>query len=1128
MNFSLNHFGVGLKKRSIRALWLTVLFLMVSPSLFSQVRLNVQNQPIRSVLKSIEKESGYHFFYNNDLSFLDKVTSLKVNSASITATLDKLFENTDLTYKVGDDKLIVISLKEKIAPKTSQGSQSTNRIKGVVVNEKGEPIIGANVLVKGTSKGASTDIEGRFSIDDADNSILVVSFVGFVTKEVEASGKKNLSVVLVEQSRKIDEVVVVAFGTQKKTTLTSSVTQVESKVLQNRPVGNLSTALQGQVAGVVVVQSSGKPGDGASINIRGLGSLNSSTAPLVIVDGIPGSLTYLNPNDVESTSVLKDASAAALYGARAANGVILVTTKKGKAGKATITYSGYAGFQTPTELFKEADAYNYANSYNLAIMYDKIKRTSPNFDPSVKTYTDQQLADWKSGAAPSTNWRKELFSENGFIQSHYVNMTGGISTDNVSLKNSVSFGFFDQEGNVVNTFYKRYNVRYNGEIKSKRFTVTSTLGISYDKKKEPTSLKVGDFGSIISAINRQNPAQPVYTSTGDWNVTGTSDTRNPVRLAHEGGADNMDRYNVLANVCMKYDITKDLNVKFTNGATLTTTFDDIFKNRLTWVDGSEFGPNTSEMSTDKTIYYLQQLDINYQKSFGDHNLTAILAGSQEYTNYKYTYLYRQDFLLNTESSMQLGSANGINNSSTQYDYGMMSLFGRLNYDYKRKYLLEANFRYDGSSRLTPDNNWDFFPSASAGWRISEEPFMEPYKQVLNELKLRASIGTLGNQNLPQKDNTNKSINGAFYPYQAIVGPVGGYIFDGNVQNGLSMIQAPNNILRWERTTSTDVGIVAGFFNNTFTFEGTYFNRVNNNMLMVRPASPILGISDPNANMGKLRNYGFEFSLGYNKTTKQGINIYANGNLSYLHNEIEDLGGLAQTADGATLNAVGYPINAYYVYLNDGLLTKQEFLDPNYKLQNTAQKYGDLKFKDINGDGKIDNNDKVLINKSSTPKWIYGLNFDVSYKGIGIAGMIQGAAGAYKYLGSSIAYGYLNGYSVTQWAIDHAYNPTKDENNYNTLLPRLSINNSVNQTYVTDRWIFDASYVRLKNLQVYYNLPHSLISKAGISNLKVYFSGQNLYTITALPKELGIDPELGSATAGYPLLRVITFGVDLTL
>lgn len=1094
--------------------------MMASNSLYAQqVKVNIQNQPIRTILKVVEKQANCRFFYNSDLATLDKIASLNVSTSSVTSILDKLLENTDLTYKVQDNNLYVISIKEKMGTKNPQPA---GKVKGVVLDEKGTPIIGASVVLKGTSKGMPTDVEGRFALDIPENSTLVISFMGCITQEVNIGSKSNISITLVEQSRKMDEVVVVAFGSQKKTLLTSSVTQVENKVLENRPVPNLSSALQGQVAGLVVVQSSGKPGDGASINLRGVGSLTSGTSPLVVVDGVVGSLTYLNPNDVESMSVLKDASAASLYGSRAANGVILVTTKKGKAGKFTINYSGYAGYQTPTELFKEADAYNYSNSYNLANMYDKISRSKPSFDSKYKIYTDQQLADWQSGKSPSTNWRKELFSENGFTQSHYINMTGGISADNVSLKNSVSFGFVDQGGNVVNTFYKRYNVRYNGEISSKRFTLTSTLGISYDKQREPSSYSVGDFGSIISAINRQNPAQTVYTADGQWNITGTSDTRNPVRQAYEGGTKEMNRYNVLANITMKYDITKDLNVKFTNGAVFTTTFIDQFQNKLQWYNGSESGQNKSFMSNDKTIYYSQQVDINYQKSFGSHNVTAILAGSQEFTSYKYLELSRTGYSLNTSNSMQLGPDDGKTNSSTQYDYGTMSVFGRLNYDFKHKYLMEANFRYDASSRLTPSDNRDFFPSASVGWRISEEPFMASLKPIVNELKLRASVGSLGNQNLPG------DVNSSYYPYNAIVGPTGGYIFGDQVVNGLSMTQSPNNVIRWERTTLTDVGFYAGLYNNLFTVEAAYFNKVTSNMIMVKPVSPLHGGKDYNANIGKLRNYGVELSLGFNKATRQGINISVNGNVSYLINKIEDLGGYAQTPYGSTLNAVGYPRNAYFVYLNDGLLTKSEFLDPAFTLQNTAQKYGDLKFKDISGDGKINSSDKVLIAKSTDPKWIYGLNFDVNYKGIGIAGMLQGAAKAYKYLGSSIAYGYLNGYSVTQWAIDHAYNPLKDENDYNTLLPRLSINNTVNQSYPSDKWIFDSSYLRLKNLQIYYILPKSVVSKIGVNNCRIYFSGQNLYTLTKLPKDLGLDPELGSATAGYPLVRVLTFGLDLTL
>lgn len=1011
-----------------------------------------------------------------------------------------------------------------ITANASFQSQSKT-VKVTIVDSQGTPLPGASIMVVGSDKGTTTNANGEATINVKPSDAIECTFVGMQKQVIAVQDQTSIKVVLSENNQKIDEVVVVAFGSQKKTTVTSSIAQVDNKVLQNRPVGNVSSALQGQVAGVTVTQSSGKPGENANIIIRGVGSLNSGTAPLVIIDGVPGTLSMVNPNDVESTSVLKDASASALYGARAANGVILITTKQAKQGKTVVNYNGYIGFQEPTELFKEADAYNYANAYNLANMYDVITASAPNFDPSKKIYTDKELEDWKTGKVASTDWRKELFKKNGFTQSHYVNVSGGINVENLSLKNSLSVGYYGQQGNLANTNYDRYNVRYNGEIKTKKITIGSTIGIGYSNSKEPTSYDVGDYKAIINAVNRQKPTEPVKDDNGNWNVTtATKDTRNPVRMAEEGGTAESKTYNILGNLNIKYNFTKDLALKFTNGANITTNNGESFANSLKWAGSSDINPNLSNKSNYRDIHYMQQLDLSYTKNFGSHNISGIVGGQQEFHEFENMWLSRKNFVNNSSSSMQLGADEGKDNYSEKYDWGIMGVFGRINYDYDRKYLLEANVRYDGSTRLTPGKNWDLFPSASIGWRISEEEFMKPYKHIISELKFRGGIGSLGNQNLPSIGDNN--FNSQYYPYQAVIGSEGSFVFGDNIVKTLSVVQDPNTTFKWETTTTTDLGLVGTLYDGLINFEVTYFNKRTNGMLMTKEVSTVNGGKNYVSNMGSMKNYGWEFSLGMNKTTAQGIKIYANGNLSYLTNELTDLGGQKLPPNGVYLNQVGSRMNSYYLYISDGLLTKKEFLDPSVpKL--SGQKYGDSKIKDLNKDGKINQADKVLIDKTPTPKWIYGINFDVSYKGLGIAGMLQGAADYYKYLGASVGYGFNSGYSVTKWAIDNSYNPLVDENNYDTQLPRLSIKNSINNTYPSDRWLFNCSYIRLKNLQVYYNLPSNLTGKIGISQAKVYLSGQNLYTLSSLPKDLGIDPEIGSATGGYPLVKTITMGVDIT-
>ncbi len=1039
-------------------------------------------------------------------------------------------KSTLLQFSLGVITFLLLSIAV-IAQQNSNNLLNNRIVEGQVIDSQGKPLPGVSVTVKGSSTGVSTNADGTFKINvNSGDAILVFSSVGKKKQEIKVGNKNEITVVLEnDDNTTLSDVVIVAFGSQSKQTITSSITRVDTKVLQDRPVNNLTSALQGQVAGLNIKSTSGQPGANPTINIRGIGSLQSGTSPLIIVDGIPGSLNLINPNDVESISVLKDASAASLYGARAANGVILVVTKTGKLGKATVSYSGYVGKQKPAELFKEANAYEYANAYNTALMYDAITRANPNFDESKKVFSNTELEGWKSGSVSGTNWRKVLFDANDFTQSHNVNISGGLSNDNIALKNNASFGYLEQKGNVVNTKFERVTVRDNAGIKWDKFHIDLNLALTYTNNTEPTSAAVGDLTAIISAINRQRPVDRIKNAEGEWNITATNDTRNPIRQAEEGGISDTKQYNLLANVILGYDFTPDLTLKFTNGVNYLATNIDVFKNTLNWYNGTQTGPNSSRKTDNSDIHYLQQLDLTYNKTFGDHHLNVIVGGQQEYDKYKYLTGYRQNYINNSSGSLQLGSATGLDNSSISYDWGIMGVFGRINYDYKRRYLLELNAREDGSSRLSPGNNWGFFPSASVGWRLSEENFMQSLKSTFSELKLRGSYGVLGNQNIPGADN-----NQLYYPYQSIVGPANDpaywgplyYVFGGQLINPMTIVQDPNNTFTWERTSILDIALEGSLFKRAVNFSVGYFDKTTRGMLMTKKVSSVNGAKDYVANIGKMRNYGVEVELGYHNTTSSGFSYSLNGNFSYMTNKLLDLGGIDLAASGVTKNVVGKPLNAYYLYVNDGLVTKEEFLDPAFKLLN-GQKYGDQIIVDLNKDGIVNSTDKVMIDKNSTPKWFYGLNFDVSYKGIGIAGMFQGAAGNYLYLGASTGYGFSSGYGITNWTIKNSYNPLVDENNYGTRLPRTSVTNSINSTYSSNLFLFNASYVRLKNLRVYYSIPENVTKTIGIGNARIYLSGQNLYTVSKLPRDLGIDPEVSSPTSGFPLVKIYTLGIDVT-
>lgn len=1006
-------------------------------------------------------------------------------------------------------------------------------VTGHVKDQSGLPLTGVSVQIKGTTKGTITDLDGAYTVQvPTQASILVFSSIGKANQEIKVGDQTTIDVTLVDGASTLGQVVVVAFGKQQKNLITSSIAVVDNKAMQDRPVSNLTSALQGQVPGLNIVSNSGQPGSTPTINIRGVGSLKSQTNPLVIIDGIPGSMSMINPNDVASVSVLKDASASSLYGARAANGVILITTKRAQLGKAVINYSGYVGIQNPTELFKEADAYNYANAYNTALMMDATSRNKPDLDASKKVFTDQQLADWKSGAVASTDWRDALFSQNGFTQSHNLNISGGLANDDIAIRNNLSLGYYEEKGNVINTDFSRMTVRDNAGITMGKFGIDLGLSLTYTDQKAPTSAAVGDLYAITSAINRQRPVDPIKDENGDWTITATNDTRNPVRQAEEGGIYRKKIYNTIGNLKAHYDFSKALTLNFTTSANYLTTNTDQFKNTLEWSNGTTTGPNSSTKESFSTLHLMQQLDLNYEQHFGDHHLKVIIGGQQEYEKYKYLSAYRRDFVNNSSGSLQLGSTDGQDNSSVDWDWGLIGAFARINYDYKSRYLLELNAREDGSSRLTPDAHWDFFPSASAGWRISQENFFQPLRSTINELKLRASYGVLGNQNI--QGAVTGDNNAMYYPYQAIVGATVDpaywgqlyYVFDGNLVTPMSVVQDPNNTFTWERTAITDIALEGAMLNNQLTFSLGYYDKTTRGMLMTKTVSAVNGGKDYVANIGKMSNSGIELSLGFTKQSETGISYSLNGNLSHSTNKLLDLGGTDLAPSSTAAQVVGYPNNAYYLYEADGLITKEEFLDPDFALI-TGQTYGDQKIVDQNGDGKIDASDRVLTNKTSTPKWLYGLNFDVSYHHFGIAGMLQGAAGGWLYLGASTGYGFSSGYGITNWTIQNAYDPINNPDNYNTKLPRVSVSNSINSTYPSTTFLFNSSYVRLKNLRVYYSLPESLIKKASMRAARIYVSGQNLYTWSKLPRDLGIDPEINSPTAGYPLLKTYSLGIDIT-
>ena len=968
--------------------------------------------------------------------------------------------------------------------------QSAKKIFGKVVDATGMPLIGVSVYQKGTTNGAVTDIDGNFVLEVPKGASIIVSYIGFNTQELVINTNTNYEVVLTEDTQALDEIVVVGYGTQKRVNLTGSVAVVKSEQLQNRVATNVTNLLAGHMPGVTVIQSSGQPGsDTGSLNVRGIGTMNGGTSAMVIVDGVEASMSTVDPNDIDNISILKDASASAIYGVRAANGVILITTKKGTQGKAKVTYNGYVGFQEATRIVKFADSYNYA------VMMNEAYRN----DGAAVPYSDEDLQKFKAGKDPITHpnsdWLGTLLSEDGFYQNHHLSVNGG----NQSVRYAVSLGYHDKDGLIANTNYKRINFRANLDAQvNDRLSFNMNMSGYRGEQVAP----VEGVANLIHYAYRETPVTPIKAADGHY--VRFKNEHNSIQSAREGGTARTLTYGFNGSVGMEYKIFDGL--KFRGSASTRFVLSDYKTHAKTmqyYAPGSyeNLLSSTNSVSNQdgKTLEVNLQAYLDYNKTFGKHSISALLGYSQIYNQYTSLYAYRKDLpVTNTLDQISAGSETGQQTSGNETEYALRSGFARLNYVYNDRYLFEANVRYDGTSRFPKNNRFGAFPSFSLGWRISEEDFFKA--DWVNNLKLRASWGLLGNQEIG---------NYAFYDTY-VFGY--NYSFGGNKVQTMS-IASPmaNKNITWEKTEQINFGVDAAFFNNKLTATLDVFRKDTREILLNLPVMYMLGVSAPMQNAGGVRNTGFELQLGHNNRIND-FQYSATANISYVKNEITDLKG-ADTPG----QSVGDPLSAYFGYVCEGIFRTQADID-NHADQSAAfgqPVLGDLMYKDVNGDKKVNSDDRVILG-SSFPKWNFGLNLSASYKGFDISALLQGAADVKAMTPSTVAYAFYNGGKVAEKHLD-----SWSEKNPNGSMPRLSMSNSSNKT-TSSFWVTDASYVKMRNFQVGYTINPNFLKKYDISRLRVYCSIDNLFTITSFE---GTDPE---ATGNvHPLTRSYSFGLNLS-
>lgn len=1102
----------NLKKSIRKSLVVGGFCMMSSLAMSAQISLTLENKSTRDVIREIERVSEYRFFYNEDLQGLDQKININASDANIQTVLNEIQRQTSIHYVIKENNQIVLSAGVKLDK--MQQVEDSRIIKGIILDATGIPVIGANVMVKGTTNGTITDMDGKFSLEVDKNAILVVSYIGYANQEIKVGNQTNLSIALKEDAEALDELVVVGYGTQKKVNLTGAVSSVTSEKLENRPIGNISEGIQGTMPGVTVTRTTGELGSNPTIRVRGFSSLNSGGA-LVIVDGVPGNMNNIAPNDIENISILKDASSSSIYGARAAEGVILITTKKGKeSDKIKIQYSNNFSLQTPTILPEPNSSYDGAVYANLAFtnaggsplypewMMEKFK------DPSVTAIPYENNSDYYYVA--DFNWW-DYFLKHSFQHTQNLSLSGGTKYHNYMLSGS----WLDQNGYFSKwgpDNYDRMTVRVNLSnhiIPDKLILNTNMSLVNIDK-----DLPSNGIGSLMQSIMQAGNSLPLYNPDGTYARYRMQ--QNTMQHLKEAGFDKNNTNRFEGRASLTWNVFQDLSLKALGGYNIQ------WDRRKLWQRAyykyrpsgpSDLGfvnqPNKLTEESGYYKYYIAQFQADYNKQLGKHFLGILAGTSVEESTKQNLSTYRSNIIGNELPALGLGEAESARNSfSISDDWGLVSAFARVNYNYDERYLFEANVRADGSSRFSDAHKWGVFPSFSVGWRITQEEFMSQ-QRLFSNLKLRASYGELGNQNgLGLYDHVPVyKVDGTLIP------------FPSGVQQQIYSGALPSEERTWETVASYNIGLEMGFLDNRLSLEGEYFRKTNKDMLINISLPSIIGIDVPTGNYGELLTKGWEVNIHWNdKVEAIGLNYHVDFNIYDQTDKLTDLATSFAKPTAGVQNIQGYPINSIFAYVADGYFQTQEEVD-NWAFQNANTGAGDIRYIDQNNDGKITSDDVVYVG-TTTPRFCYGLNLGAEWNNFDLSVFFQGVGKRNTYLNTAFSHPYQNTWD------NYSFKDVLDywtPENPDARFPRPH-QGGHNYLYST-HWIQDAAYFRLKNLQLGYTLPQNISSKFKLSNLRFYLSGENLWEHTSM---MMFDPETNDTATGiYPLNRSFSFGLSLT-
>lgn len=1119
--------------RTFILLFCSTVFGFSSGDIFSQnTKITIdkdQTVSIDEVFDLLRNQTDFTFIYPEDFFKDAPKVQLKKGTIRANKLLKACFSGNDFKWDLRGNKIVIIADNT-----SSTMDQQTFTVTGTVTDQEGGSLPGANVVVVGTTTGVQTDFDGNFEITVPDGGVLEISYVGFTPQRFTITQDQNLQVQLQEDLAALDEVVVVGFGTQKKLNLTGAVSTIRTEDLQNRPITSGSQALQG-IQGVYINQVGGQPGqDGATIRIRGVGTLNTSdplanSNPLVLVNGIEFPIDDLNPNDIESITVLKDAASAAIYGSRAANGVVLVTTKKGSE-QSEIFYSGSVGVQEVLTLPRVLK-----DPIRWFELYSQAQRNFGTAEGAL-VFSQDFIEDFRQGLGtdpfiyPNNDWYDIMF-DTAFIQEHNLRFTGGSEKTSYAI----SLGLLDQDGVLRGTDANRYNINLNVNSElNKTISIGANLNYSYKTWDEP----VVGIPEAMQMIFKAQSYHPTILEDGNYgmnwfDIPGHRRFRNPLALTDEGDTDIYNQklfLNAFAELKLPFGIVYKTNLAFTS----ENERRKIFTPQITLFDPVTQEPTTIQAGGNPFVTFqgqqrgVDQSDdeirnwtvfntLNWNKEFNDATELSFLLGTsyEKFTNSFFTasnegFLSNDLFELNAGSTNQQVSGNTIESS-------LISYFGRANYVLKGKYLFEGNLRYDGSSRFAPGNQWGFFPSLSAGWRINEEDFLKDV-DWLGQLKLRASWGQLGNERIGN------------FRFLDLISPGQDYFLGGNLTPGTAVTVDNDNEISWETTTITNLGLDATFLGGKLSTSLEYFIKETEDVL--RPVgipSQVGALGGPVRNIGTIENKGIEIALGY-RNTHGNFRYEVSGNLTYIDNNVVDLNGEVILDDFSSdgrgplnITQEGSPINQFLLFESDGLFQSQAEIDA-HPFQGNDTRPGYIRYKDLNDDGVIDQNDRRAFG-NTIPKYTYAFNINLGYKNFSLNTFWQGVEDVQTYNQHVSGVPFWFGTSLPiGWAND-SWTPDNPDASFPLLVRYQDARSTLFRP--SDYWLLDASYLRLKNVQLKYDFNKDVVEKLGMNSLSLFFNGQNLLTFTPLKD---FDPEteiLGNDFFNYPSTKIYTFGLNVS-